>query len=141
MSDRLPRDVERIRRIRIAMSAAGLDILLCALPSNVLLLTGNFPVIGTAIALATREGEIVLLAPEGEQQLAEQSWADDLKSFRASSLEKLSSAMEGVREPLNKVLHKWSSRNLVIGFEGEPSFQPASYAGMHLYNAGIHEFL
>jgi len=70
---RIPDEVRR-RRIADGLAEAGLDALVCALPANVLLLTGYWPVVGDALALATREGRIALLAPEDERTLAEAGW-------------------------------------------------------------------
>ena len=67
---RRQRDEERVARICDALRAENLDALVCALPSNVLLLSGYWPVIGSAIAIATRDGEIAVAAPEDENELA-----------------------------------------------------------------------
>jgi hypothetical protein len=48
------RDEERVRRIQSALNGAGLHAVVCALPENVLLLSGYWPVVGDALALATR---------------------------------------------------------------------------------------
>jgi len=67
----MPHDPERIERLQDAMKEAGLDAIACGLPSNVLLLTGYFPVVGRSFAIATREGEVVLFAPRDEADLSE----------------------------------------------------------------------
>ncbi len=52
------RDEERGRRIRDALEGLGLEAVVCSLPENVLLLSGYWPVVGDAIAVATREGQV-----------------------------------------------------------------------------------
>src|SRR5579884_1597155 len=94
------RDAERVGRTRRALEGAGLDVLVCALPANVLLLSGYWPVVGTSVALATREGRLVLLVPEDERALAEQGGADDLRTFHPGSLHRLTDAEEAVAGPL-----------------------------------------
>lgn len=74
------RDEERVRRIQSALNGAGLHAVVCALPENVLLLSGYWPVVGDALALATREGRIAVIAPEDERDLAEAGWADGSRS-------------------------------------------------------------
>ncbi|MBZ5586027.1 MAG: aminopeptidase P family N-terminal domain-containing protein [Acidobacteriia bacterium] len=96
----MPRDVERIERLQAAMKEAGLDALACTLPENVLLLTGYFPVVGTSVAIATREGEILLFAPEDEMDLADCDCTENLVSFRPGSLDALTNAEQAIREPL-----------------------------------------
>src|ERR1041385_7453763 len=139
--NKLERDTERIERIRRALAADGFDAFVCALPSNVLLMTGYFPVIGTSIAVATREGETILLVPEDERELAERSWTDELKTFQPSSLEKLTTAAEATRQPLRDILSRLKLDNATIGFGSGPSFQPASYVSTHFYGFGLRDLL
>ena len=47
------RDEERVRRTRSALDGAGLEAVVCALPENVLLLSGYWSVVGDALAPAT----------------------------------------------------------------------------------------
>src|SRR3954470_16230350 len=57
-SGTLPRDRERVDRVTAALAASGFDALVCALPANVLLLTGYWPAIGNAVAIATKDGGV-----------------------------------------------------------------------------------
>src|SRR5579871_4374516 len=57
---------ERLARIREALVESGCDALLCTLPANVLLLSGYWPVVGSAVAVANRDGRVVVLAPDDE---------------------------------------------------------------------------
>ncbi len=70
----LHRDRERYLRLTQGLRARDLDAVVCAFPSNVLLLTGYWPVVGTAMALATCNSEIVILAPDDEGELTKQRW-------------------------------------------------------------------
>ena len=74
------RDTERIRRITGALERANMDALVCALPANVLLVSGYWPVIGTSVAVITRAGFVYVLAPNDEAELAHASYAEDRKS-------------------------------------------------------------
>jgi Xaa-Pro aminopeptidase len=67
-------DKARSERVKNALRDGDLDAVLCALPSNVLMLTGYFPVVGTSVAIFTGDGEICLLAPEDETELAARSF-------------------------------------------------------------------
>ena len=49
------RDEERAGRIRRVLTENKWDAVACTLPSNVLLLSGYWPVIGSAIAIFTRD--------------------------------------------------------------------------------------
>ncbi len=132
---------ERVDRLRIALRNNRWDLVICALPKNVLLLTGYWPVVGTGVAIASSDGQIALLVPEDEEELAKRSWADEVHTFKPSSLEKLTSAAEAVKDPLRKILTSYRSHRLLVGFEAEETSEPASYAAMHLYGAQMRSVL
>jgi len=136
----MPCDIERVERLQQAMREAGLDALACALPENVLLLTGYFPVIGTSIAIVTRSGEVTILAPRDEVELA-QDCAHELVAFEPGSLECITGATAAVREPLQRVLQQKHLTGAVIGYECGASCEPVSYAAMHFYGSAIPELL
>src|SRR6185437_4975129 len=73
---------ERVDRIRSALRENQWDLLVCALPMNVLLLSGYWPVVGTGVAVASSEGKICLLVPEDEKDLARRGWADEIVADR-----------------------------------------------------------
>lgn len=136
------RDEERIGRIQQVLSENAWDALVCALPSNVLLLSGYWPVIGSAIAIFARDGTVVVLAPEDERELAEQGWAGEVRTFQGGSLHDLKTTSEKAGAALTKIaagmgLHQGS----VVGYEGSASFSPATYASSFRYGAGIQTVL
>src|SRR5262245_26688935 len=96
----MARDQARVDAVQAALKDEGLDVLACALPANVLLLTGYWPVVGTAVALAAGGGPTVLLAPKDEEDLARQGWADEVLTFEPGSLADLRDAEQAVRAPL-----------------------------------------
>lgn len=118
--------------IREALRQAHLDAVVCSLPSDVLMLTGYWPVIGTAVAIATAAGELVVIAPEDEAELARRGTAE-IRTFAPSSLKQLSTAPEMLVEPLCQALHDLKVDTGTIGHDGGPVSQPASYAAMHIY--------
>src|SRR6185437_2420435 len=134
-------DTERRSRIADALHRAGLDAVVCALPKHVLLLSGYWPVVGTAVAVATREGATGLLAPEDELALARQGRATELASFATGSLHDLRTAASAVQEPLRACLKRLGVSAARVGFEGGEAVQGASYAAMHLYASGMRDIL
>src|SRR5690349_11880301 len=112
------------------MGDEGLDGLLATMPANVLLLTGYFPVVGTALALITSEQQVALIAPYDERELAEASGADEVVTFEPASLQHMSTAAESVRQPLEGVVRRLKLDRAVIGWESGETFEPASYASM-----------
>jgi Xaa-Pro aminopeptidase len=108
---------------------------LCA--TQVLLLSGYWPVVGTALAVATCEGKIVILAPEDEKELAEEGWADTVDTFRPGSLDVLTGAVQAVCVLLARMARGLGINGGLVGYESGAAFEPASYAALHLYGADM----
>jgi Xaa-Pro aminopeptidase len=123
---RVARDKERLDRMQAAMQEAGLDAIACALPSNVLLLTGYFPVVGKSIAVMTRDSQVTLIVPQDERELADCNTADRLRTFDGGS-------PGGAR----KALRELGLDGLVVGYECGGTYEPSSYAAMHLYGTDV----
>jgi Xaa-Pro aminopeptidase len=124
------RDRERLKRMQAEMEEAGLDAIACALPSNVLLLTGYFPVVGRSMAVMTRDSHVTLIVPEDERELADCDNADRLLTFDDSSADGPRDALRGL-----------GLEGLVVGYECGAAYQPSSYAAMHLYGADVLSLL
>ena len=130
-------DRERIDRVRRALEQGGLDAVVCALPKNVLLLSGYWPVVGTSVAIATRDGRIAWAVPADEAGLAEEGWADELLTFTPGSLRAMQRAGDAVRAPLSKLCQALRLGGCRVGFEAGEAVQESSYAAIHLYGASF----
>jgi hypothetical protein len=75
-------------------------VLVCGLRANVALLSGYWPVIGSALSLATRDGSVGLIVPADEGELASHGWADAMHTFDVGPVERLTTIVEAVRSPL-----------------------------------------
>lgn len=135
------RDVERIERIKHALARSNMDALVCALPTNVLLLSGYWPVIGTALAVITKSGFVHVLAPEDEKELARSSWANIVETFSSGSLAEMTTTVDAVRPSLTTILKDLGSHQLIVGCESGPFVEPASYVGTHFFGAAIPRLL
>lgn len=134
------RDSIRIQRNRAAIAENGLAGVVCSLPSNVLLLTGYFPVIGTSIAVATPD-RTVLLVPEDEKDLAAEGWADEVRSFEAASLNWIKPLMQAIEPALREVLSDAGLYRCPIGYEAGDWVRPCSYAAAHLFGDSMSALL
>src|SRR6185369_11467041 len=132
---------ERIARIQEALSSTDLDAVLCTLPSYVLMLTGYWPIIGTAIAIATREGEVAILAPEDELEFAEHSWAHRVRAFSPGSFKQTTTPAIAATDPLRGLLRALKVHCGRIGYEFGAASEPATYAGMNLYGIAVVDVL
>ncbi|MGH9692065.1 MAG: M24 family metallopeptidase [Candidatus Acidiferrales bacterium] len=134
-------DSERRARIQEALRKAQLSAVVCSLPSNVLLLTGYWPVVGTSIAICVRDGPTVLLVPEDETELAQDSFADSIETFVPETLNEMRSASEAIRPHLVRVLKTIKLHHGSIGVECRPSSQATSYLALHLYGDSLSNML
>lgn len=66
-------DAARKKRVVEVMKEHHLDAVICGSASEILLLTGYWPVMGTSVAIFTAEGDIQVALPEDEVELAEKS--------------------------------------------------------------------
>lgn len=134
------RGSERIQRIVATLQDENLDALVCALPSNVLLLSGYWPVVGTALAVATRDAGTAVLAPSDEQELALHGWAE-VRTYSPGSLSHLTSPAEAVVSPLRELVRDLGIGSGRIGLEERSIYEESSYAAMYLYQASIRHLL
>lgn len=74
-------DAERLNRTRASLQAARLGAVVCRLPENILLLSGYWPMNGFALLVFPVEGEPVLVAPVAENELAQDGWVGDIRTF------------------------------------------------------------
>ena len=117
---------ERLDRIRDALRKNKWDLVVCALPMNVLLLSGYWPVVGTGVAVASSEGKIILLVPQDEEDLAKHGWADEVRTFKPGSLNEVITTAEAIRAPLKDIAQAFSAEPIRVGFEAQetPSLLP-----------------
>lgn len=120
-------DLERQLHLQTALTEANLDALLCAAPSPVLLLTGYWPIMGASIALVTRSGEVHLIAPEDEADLARATSAATLTTYTPGTLDTLLDPVEALSKPLLALLNRLSLTHAQLGMELGYAVQPASY--------------
>ena len=134
-------DRERVARVTEALERSGLDGLVCSLPVNVLLLSGYWPVVGTSIAVANRDGQVALVVPADELDLAERGWAQAIHVFEAGSLQSLHRAIDGARRPLVEALRTLGLTRGRLGIESGPGFEPSSYAAVHFYGSALRDLV
>lgn len=134
-------DPERRQRIADALQQHQLDAVVCALPSRVLLLTGYYPVVGTSLAIATKEQQVLTIAPEDEEQLARAGFADEVITYKPSRLDRLEKVEHAAVPPLHDALRRLRLEQSRIGFEHGPSSEPASYSAMNFFGGSMRTML
>jgi Xaa-Pro aminopeptidase len=123
--------------IRQALGHTNWDLLVCTMPSNVLLLSGYWPAVGCSVALATRDGQIGLVVPDDEDDVAEQSWVDEVATYTPAPIDRLTTAEESLFEAFLKLKRDLAIAADRIGFEHTDAFEPASYAPHMLRGSAV----
>ncbi len=135
------RDPERTARIQEALRTAELDAVVCALPSYVLLTSGYWPVIGTSLAVTMRDGRSILLVPGDEEELASHSNADEVRTYKPTTLDRVQSVAQAAAAPLREIFRSAGLTCARVGYEVGPTSEPSSYAAMHLFGGTIVDVL
>ena len=115
--------------------------MVCSLPSNVFLLTGYWPVVGTSIAICVPGGPTWLLVPEDEQELAATSFADAVQTFVPETLTCIRSISDALKPRLAEALGKLNVRAGRVGVDSGASSQAASYLALYLFGDSLPHLL
>jgi Xaa-Pro aminopeptidase len=122
----------RIKWIQDALAQADLDGVIVSLPSNVLMVSGYWPVVGTAVAAMNADGRVAVICPDDERELATSGHASEFIAIHPGSLTYQRSAANSLDEPMNELLNRLSLRGSRLGIDSN-AHVPAPYASMHIY--------
>jgi Xaa-Pro aminopeptidase len=128
-------DPVRDARNREIMAAHEIDVLVCRLPENVLLLTGYWPTSSFAFAVVPREGQVVLIAVDTERlELPEES-ADEVRFYRTGVLGTLD-PLESVTRHLGEIFRTMGVDRGRIGIEQNFEVVAAGHTGGDVFLPG-----
>jgi Xaa-Pro aminopeptidase len=122
---------ERLDKLGAAMREEGIDALVCTRNLNVLLVSGFWPVTGSAIAVVTPEPRVALIVPEDASELARRGWADRIATYQSGSLDRIEDVPGELFAAIDTILRPLSLAK--IGLELGPAHLPSAYASMHVY--------
>lgn len=134
-------DAERHSRIVAMMREERLDALICSSPTEVLLLSGYWPVVGTSVAIFTAEGEVNVLVPSDEHEIAAKSSGAVFTTFNPCELDRLTTPQTAIAQPLTSLCALLSLAHARIGMERNQGIQPASYAVTASYRSALVDIL
>ncbi len=132
---------ERHPRIVASLLDSSLDALLCSSSTEVLLLTGYWPVMSSSVAIHTAEGDIRLIVPEDEVELAEKTSWTKLIAYKPAGLDTLQSPLERLRAPLKQALAELGLEKATVGLQLGEGVQPSSYAVSYQFRSSLLELL
>lgn len=116
------------------MEAAGLECLVCFSPAHVLLLSGYWPVMGSSVGVFTRSGEVVVLLPEDELDLAKATTEAELIAYRPVTLQRLDRPAEALAAPLRSLAKRLKLAGGSVGTALRDYTQPNPYPAMHHFH-------
>jgi Xaa-Pro aminopeptidase len=102
-------------------------------PTEVLLLTGYWPVMGSSLAIFTRAGDVCGIVPEDEMELARATSDAEFISYKPGSLHRISTSADALLEPLKDLAKRAPLNGGPIGTTLGGGSQPASYLSIHHY--------
>ena len=121
-------DPERHARTTSDLLASPHDALLCSSATEVLLISGYWPVLSASVALITSDGDLKVILREDEAELAEHTSAAELIPYQPAGLHSLESPVERLRDPLNTAMSSMGLKHAAIGLQLHHGVQPSSYA-------------
>ena len=133
-------DPKRETMVVEAMEQAALQALFCTLPTDVLLLTGYWPVMGSSVVLATASGERVVLLPKDEMELAAATSSARLIPYEPETLHRISTPAEALAEPLQQLMSDLKLSGKVGVVEGQAT-EAAPYLSLHLFGQTARELI
>src|ERR1700760_1128515 len=110
-------DPERHRRTVAALANSHHDALICSSPTEVLLLTGYWPVMGSSLAVFTASGDATVIVPEDEVELAGKTSCAEIVPYKPAGLHTLESPLQRLKEPLHSVVRGLSLSKARIGIQ------------------------
>ena len=137
----MAQDSERHARIVESLADSPFDVLMCGSATEVLLLTGYWPVMSASVAVFTADGDVKVLVPEDEVELAEKTTAAAIIPYKPAGLHALHSTIQSLRKPLSDVLEQIGIKGPRIGLQLKQGVQPASYAVSTQFRSSLHELL
>ena len=126
-------DPRRRESVLRSIDRAGLHAIACFSPSNVLLLTGYWPVMGSSVALVTREGEAFVVLPEDEVELAEATSDATLIPYEVVTLERLTRPYEALAGPLRELAAKAPLQDGRLGSDLGDDVQASPYQSVNQF--------
>lgn len=134
-------DTERKDRVIEVIVDSHLDAIVCSSPSAVLLLTGYWPVIGASVVVFTADGEVHVVLPQDEAELAGQTSGASIIPYHPSTLADLTSPIDALASPLRRLLTKLGLGKAAIGIEVDQGMQPFSYASCVHFRSSLVDLL
>lgn len=130
-------DNKRHDAILNALVGANYRAAICYSPTSVLLLSGYWPVLGMSVAIFAEDGQVFVVIPQDEMEIAQQSTAAKIIGYEPVSLGSLKDPVRALAEPVGQVMKSLRLSGEIVGVESGQMMQPASYASSANFHAAL----
>lgn len=136
-------DPERHSRTMAAVVASSLDVIVCTSATDVLLLTGYWPVMASSVAVFPSNGRVRVIVPEDEAELAKATSSADTVPYKPADLHSFNTPLTHLIAPLRSALSELSATKMKarVGIQLDLGVQPASYAVSTVFRASLAALL
>jgi Xaa-Pro aminopeptidase/Xaa-Pro dipeptidase len=134
-------DPARHSRTSAALAANSFDAILCSSPTEILLVTGYWPVMGSSLAVFTADGRVSVLVPEDEEDLAEKTSAAHILTYKPAGMDSLDSPSDRMQKPLAGMLEGMKLSRARLGLQLTQGMQPATYAVSNHYRTSVSDMV
>ncbi|MCB2209699.1 Xaa-Pro peptidase family protein [bacterium] len=112
------KDQVRTERMKKVMREAGIDVLVCRLPENIVYLSGYWPVFGSSCLIFPVDGEPVEILPVSELDYAAEGWVEDQRTYEFINMGELANPPANILRLMREVWDERGYEDAVVGFEG-----------------------
>jgi Xaa-Pro aminopeptidase len=111
-------DLERTNRMKKIMGEAGIDVLVCRLPENILYLTGYWSVFGCSCVIFPANGDPTLILPFSELDYAAEGWVKDQRTYKFINMKELANPPANILSIMQALWAEKGYAKAVAGYEG-----------------------
>jgi Xaa-Pro aminopeptidase len=130
-------DSVRQSRTVASISDSSHDAIICSSATEVLLLTGYWPVMAASVAIFSSDGQVKVVVPEDEVELASKTSSAEIVSYKPAELQTLENPLTLLKEPLRSAMKGMSLSRGNIGLQLTHGVQPASYAVSNEFRSSL----
>jgi Xaa-Pro aminopeptidase len=134
-------DEQRYQAVLKVLEECDLQAIVCFSSTEVLLLTGYWPVMGLSLAVFTRGGGVYAILPQDELEIAQATSSAKLIPYKPASLDKLTHPIEALLKPLKKLFTSLSLSSGRMGTNLYGATQGASYQSTHHFRGAVADLL
>ncbi len=134
-------DRERRHALLTEIGSENLAALVCFAPEDVLLVSGYWPVMGSSVAVLTREGTLHVILPEDELELAQATAQADFVPYKPVTLERMSSVTEALKQPVESVANRIPLGSARVGILLGDAAQTQSYQSANHFHSAVAPLL